>query len=814
MRILFGYFFIALSVFLLLALLTFQPSDSSWLVSSANFPLENIAGGVGANLSAAVVILYGKYAGYFLCFGFFVIGIHVLSRAKIGKILIKATLFFISTISLSVLTASFFQNPTYVEAGLTGLSLFSSLSEVFPPVFIGVLFGVVLFLSLLSNMKLFQSLTKGLAKAVGFIFLAPFELFGLIERKEVLSPSPGDVFISNPLDEAFDRPEETFSSNNRPAPDFLRPEYSAEFEKSGPVRMEKLTDGPEWLQDESRKGRLLSEIKGYFDEELGESIPLKKLEEDILLDEVPHKMFAEEAYYQPEKEKKEDFVPPLSEEKVLNKLNQSDFIFPGASTLEKSFDKFSHSEEKLEVERVSQVIENTFESFKINIKVSGYSRGPAITRYEIVPPSGLKIRNIVNLTDDLALNLGTRNIRIVAPIGNKSIIGVEVPNQNRKNVVLRDIIESDEFRKTKAKIPLILGKDITGNIIIEDLTEMPHLLIAGTTGSGKSVYVNSLIGGIVFTMTSDEVKFIFIDPKMVELELYNGIPYLLAPVITSPEEAIGALEWASAEMDRRYKVLSDFGVRNFTDYNREIDKINAVRKNKKEPEMERFPYIVIVIDEFANLILRLPKETEKLISRIAAMARAVGIHLVIATQRPSVDVVTGIIKANFPSRITFRVSSQTDSRTILDKSGAEKLLGKGDLLFMTPSMTDMVRIQAPFVSNQDVENIVRELKRNGTADYVIDLEDLRAREKSESKESENSVDYRSDPVFADSLKAAVENGEVSASYLQRRFRIGYNRAARIIEAFEKMKILGPVASAGKGRQVLIGQEDLVHYLDS
>ncbi len=298
---------------------------------------------------------------------------------------------------------------------------------------------------------------------------------------------------------------------------------------------------------------------------------------------------------------------------------------------------------------------------------------------------------------------------------------------------------------------------------------------------------------------------------MVELELYNGIPHLLAPVITSPEEAIGVLEWVSAELDRRYKILSEFSVRNIVDFNKEIKKINAARINNGDPKKEAFPYIIVVIDEFANLMLRLPKETEKIISRIAAMARAVGIHLVVATQRPSVDVVTGIIKANFPSRIAFRVSSQTDSRTILDKNGAERLLGRGDMLFMTPNFTDMIRIQAPFVSNSDVESIVKELKRNGTADYEIDLENLRETQEN-LIESEFSVDYRQDPVFIESLKAAAENGEISASYLQRRFRIGYNRASRIIEAFDKMKILGPSTGTSKPREVLVRQEDLVNYI--
>lgn len=527
---------------------------------------------------------------------------------------------------------------------------------------------------------------------------------------------------------------------------------------------------------------------------------------------------------QPAVRDEEDAVTVKTEKKKKTRADDSEpeaplfkgshFIFPSAAALEKGFDNFSRAEEVEEIEKVSRIIEATFESFKIPIKVSGHSRGPAITRYEIVPPSGLKLKNIVNLTDDLALNLGTRNIRIVGPIGNRSLIGVEVPNRHRHSVVLRDIIESPEFAKSRAQLPMILGKDITGNILIEDLAETPHLLIAGTTGSGKSVYVNSLISGILFKKTADEVKFIFIDPKMVELELYNDIPHLLAPVIINPEEAIGVLEWTSQEMDRRYKVLSEFGVRNIVDYNREVKKINTVREKTKEEPMEHFPYIVVVIDEFANLMLRLPKETEKIISRLAAMARAVGIHLVVATQRPSVDVITGIIKANFPSRIAFRVSSQTDSRTILDKAGSERLLGRGDMLYINPGFTDTVRIQSPYVSNADVENIVRELKRNGKADYVIDPAELSNPRGSSGEGGELNADYREDPVFIDSLKAAVETGEISASGLQRRFRIGYNRASRIVEAMDKMRILGPVRGAGKPREVLIGQEDLVHYLDN
>jgi len=850
MRIFLGYVFIALSALLVLALASFNPMDSIWLTSKVNSPPGNIAGILGVWLSTPLVILYGKYSSFLLNFGILTIGVNLLIGSKIGRILVKATLFVIATISLSVILATVINGVTYIEAGLMGLAVSSSLKEVFPSPIIIVLFAFIFIVSLLSTMKLFKEFSYWIARAMGWILLLPFHLFGIIggsdEEKEgdfleekVFSP---DMEQKKKLEVVDKGPEVQVKE-----PHFLKPEKET-LKQS--IKLKE--DSPVWLKDEKEKKAVLAEVNHLFDKEIEERKPIEVLSKDSALVPAEEKMEEKDLLFKPEeikmvpvKEVDNNKLPPevikeedtLEVEEIVGEADYSevaksrnkeseepfdlfpeeevvkDYVFPDVNVLEKSLESYSRLEESEEIDKVSKIIETTFASFKIDIKVSGYSRGPAITRYEIIPPSGLKLKNIVNLTDDLALNLGTRNIRIVAPIGNRSIIGVEVPNRHRKTVALREIIASEEYKNTKAKLPLILGKDIAGNIIVEDLTEMPHLLIAGTTGSGKSVYVNSFIGGIVFKKSSEDVKFIFIDPKMVELELYNGIPHLLAPVINDPEEAIAVLEWASQEMDRRYKVLSDFGVRNMLDYNMEIKRIKASKRQKEENNLKHFPYIIIVIDEFANLMLRLPKETEKVITRIAAMARAVGIHLVVATQRPSVDVVTGIIKANFPSRIAFRVSSQTDSRTILDKSGAEKLLGKGDMLFMTPNFTDMIRIQSPFVSNADVENLVRELKRNGTAEYVINPEELMEKQSSEEMESEYSADYRQDPIFIESLKAAVENREVSASFLQRRFRIGYNRASRIIEAMEKLKILGPSTGSSKPREVLISQEDLVHYLN-
>ncbi len=852
MRIILGYTLIAFSAVLLIALLSFNPMDSAFLASKVNQPLENMAGILGVWISSPLVLLYGKYGSLALNFGFFVIGINFLVGAKIGRIFIKATLFIIATICLSVILAVLMPAATYIESGLFGLAISKSLQEVLHPYIIIGIFSLILLLSLVSAMKLFQQMTYGLARLLGWIVLAPFQMFGLLAKTKEEPVSGREVFAyqgegRNTQDHPGRNMEKEEKWAERKEPEYLhhtpRKDEGREFVDVASLSRE-AQKAPLWLIEKKAAGDILSEINQFFDQELGEgekaisAANISIMDKEIPVEEVSEKKPEEEIIIQKEKPEPEllnesngleieeivgeaDYAElaqsrrsreDIEQELFTEKETHPDYVFPDLNILEKGLESFSRAEENEEIDRVSKIIENTFASFKIDVRVSGHSRGPAITRYEIIPPTGLKLKNIVNLTDDLALNLGTRNIRIVAPIGNKSIVGVEVPNKFRRTVVLREIIESEEYKKTKAKLPLILGKDIAGNIVIEDLTEMPHLLIAGTTGSGKSVYVNSLIGGLTFKKTAEEVKFIFIDPKMVELELYNGIPHLLAPVITSPEEAIAVLEWTSAEMDKRYKMLSDFGVRNMDDYNREVKKIKTAARDDAEKTYEYFPYIVIVIDEFANLMLRLPKETEKVISRIAAMARAVGIHLVVATQRPSVDVVTGIIKANFPSRIAFRVSSQTDSRTILDKSGAEKLLGKGDMLFMTPNFIDMLRIQSPYVSNSDIENLVKDLKRNGKADYVIDVEGLMASPASET-DSAFSVDYRDDPLFIESLKAAVENGEISASSLQRRFRIGYNRASRLIEAMDKMGALGPSTGSSKPREVLFGAEELNNFMN-
>lgn len=840
MQIILGYILVALSVVSFLSTISFSPLDTAFFVSQPAIPPMNIVGGLGAWLSGRLILLYGQAGSILLSFGILVTAINVLIRAKIGRILLRISLFFIAVIALSVLTALLHPRPGYLESGMLGLMMTRSLLEVIPQgVLIGI-FGLLLLLCLSATMKLFRHVTMFFARTLGLVVLAPFRLLGLIKAhpgpeehipdldSEYTEPRPGPGLPVQQVTSALTGPDTPDAfPRRREEPDFLKsdsPVLTPAKGQAGPLYTS--LEEPGFLLSDTEKQRVFHTIDSSLHPliyDIPAPLPTVRIDRNqetvTVSPDTPPPL--QNQNHQPVPaaplDMEEKVTAPDSQDKKQSpsdkkKLSHQDYYFPKTSMLEPSFQSSSREEVQQEIEQISQVIETTFENFKIDIKVTGYSRGPAITRYEMVPPVGLKLKSIINLQDDLALNLGTKHIRIVAPIGNQSLVGVEVPNRHRQSVSLREMVEREEFQKSRAHLPLILGKSISGQVLIEDLAEMPHLLIAGTTGSGKSVYVNCLISGLLFKLREDELKFIMIDPKMVELELYNGIPHLLAPVITQPEEALAALEWAVKEMDRRYQLLSDFGVRSIFDYNDYARDINIQRKKDKQEEMEVLPYILIVIDEFANLMLRSPKETEKSISRLAAMARAVGMHLVIATQRPSVDVVTGIIKANFPSRIAFRVSSRTDSRTILDKNGAESLLGRGDMLFLTPSSTDIFRIQAPFVSNADVESIVSDLKRNGSADYQIDFEQ-QAEEGLFGEDTPSlSVDSTQDPLFADALKTAVANGEISASYLQRKFRVGYNRASRLVEGMDHLGILGPSTGNSKPREVLIHQEDLVHYL--
>ncbi len=483
----------------------------------------------------------------------------------------------------------------------------------------------------------------------------------------------------------------------------------------------------------------------------------------------------------------------INKEKKPTYEKKVNYNYPTYQLLNENVSNTMGGEDKKELLKSASKLIETLSNFGVEAKVTQVTKGPSVTRFELQPKPGTKVSKIVNLADDIALSLAAIGVRIEAPIPGKPAIGIEIPNKKQTAVFLREVIESDEFKNTKSNIAFAMGKDISGKCIISDLTQMPHLLIAGATGSGKSVCINTLITSILYKYSPSDVKLLMVDPKVVELNVYNGIPHLLIPVVTDPKKAAGALNWAVNEMTKRYNLFAENNVRNIQSY-------NQLHKNGKIPE--RMHWIVIIIDELADLMMVCPNDVEDYIARLSQMARAAGMHLVIATQRPSVDVITGVIKANIPSRISFAVSSQIDSRTILDMSGAEKLLGKGDMLFNPVGESKPFRVQGAFISEQEVESVVLFIKNEkGEANYHTDIMD--EIEKNSSKAKEKSQDAL-DELYDSAVEIVRETGQASTSLIQRRLRIGYNRAARIIEQLEEQRIISK-PQGSKPREVYINR---------
>ncbi len=464
-----------------------------------------------------------------------------------------------------------------------------------------------------------------------------------------------------------------------------------------------------------------------------------------------------------------------------------EFLTPGKATTKMG---------KKAVADTASKLQKTLYSFGVSAKVENVSVGPTITRYELKPAEGVRVSKIANLADDIALSLAAETIRIEAPIPGKQAVGIEIPNKEKEVVHLRDIIDSNEFKSAKSKLAFALGKNAAGEAIVTDIAKMPHVLIAGSTGSGKSVCINTLITSIIYKSKPSEVKLVMVDPKVVELSVYNGIPHLLIPVVTDPKKAAGALAWAVQEMVNRYHLFAEKNVRDIAGYNEALEKEGAEGK---------LPQIVIIIDELADLMMVAKNDVEDAICRLAQMARAAGMHLVIATQRPSVDVITGIIKANIASRISFAVTSQVDSRTILDSAGAEKLLGKGDMLFFPTGVLKPIRIQGAFVSDGEVEKIVSFLKENGGPTYSEDVLEKIERANTTDKELDEQDDDETDPFLMEAIDTVVDLGQASASFIQRRFKVGYARAGRIIDQMEARGIISGYEGS-KPRQVLVSKE--------
>ena len=500
---------------------------------------------------------------------------------------------------------------------------------------------------------------------------------------------------------------------------------------------------------------------------------------------------------QPEPARRLDDTPITLPQKKENPLAKpvEPYCFPPIDLLKNGKPPALGDMRKKDEEGAAKLI-GTLKSFGVQAKVLNVTHGPAITRYELQPAPGVKVSRILSLVDDIALNMASAGVRIEAPIPGKPAVGIEIPNESIATVALRDVLESDEARRHPSPLACALGKDIAGRNIVADLAKMPHVLIAGATGSGKSVCINTIINSIIFRATPEQVRLILIDPKVVELSVYNGIPHLLVPVVTDPKKASGALSWAVMEMDQRYKRFAGLGVRDIRGYNAAIG-----------PQEERMPQIVVIIDELADLMMVAPGEVEESICRLAQLARAAGIHLVIATQRPSVNVITGVIKANIPSRIAFAVSSQVDSRTILDSAGAEKLLGKGDMLFAPQGTNKPLRVQGCFVSDEEVARVVAYVKQRFAAEYNEDvIEHLNSAESAQDEAHEEAEEVV-DELLEQAIELAVESGQASISMLQRRLRVGYARAGRLIDEMARRGIVAQ-AEGAKPRAVLMTREEL------
>ena len=519
-----------------------------------------------------------------------------------------------------------------------------------------------------------------------------------------------------------------------------------------------------------------------------------KMPRDLSLDNT----IIEQRGFNSEKAKEEESIDKEISNNIASKGSSvgASYVAPNADLLNLNNNNELDKDDKKALLANAAKLEETLMSFGVEAKILQVTKGPSVTRFELQPKAGIKVSKIVNLADDIALGLAAKGVRIEAPIPGKSAIGIEVPNKEQTPVFFREIVESKEFLDNKFKVACALGKDITGKAVVTDLSKMPHVLIAGATGSGKSVCINTLIVSILYKYSPDEVKLLMIDPKVVELNVYNGIPHLLIPVVTDPKKAAAALNWAVNEMTRRYKLFADNGVRNIESY-------NALYNKGEVPE--KLPYIVIIVDELADLMMACPHDVEDYICRLAQMARAAGMHLVIATQRPSVDVITGVIKANIPSRISFAVSSQIDSRTILDSAGAEKLLGRGDMLFYPVGESKPQRVQGAFISEEEVEHVVSFIKESQRdAQYE---EDILEHINSATIASEGNGDGDRDELLDEAIEIVVESGQASASYLQRRLRIGFNRAARIIEELEECGVISR-RDGSKPRQVLLSKDEL------
>ncbi len=752
-----GVFFLLIGLFTLVSLLFFHPSDHSFYTTYPNQNYRNITGIIGVYLAHYLHLTFGlssfSIAGLFLFWS----GCFFLQKVPQKK-WIEFVGIAISILSISSLFSLIANESWKVKSGgVVGYFISMSLEKYF-----GVMGGLIISFCFL---------------ALSLVLATDFLLYPIFERLVEWFQNKVQNTQFLPQKKVAFAPKK-ISQSKKQTGSFVGQLIPAKFKKL----VTDLNQEEGMMREKTKK--IDDDKHTPFKEALNSAVKIKKLKDTLLIrnekasvDEQVKKKQAEEA---PQTHEVSPFV---------NEATNISYTLPSVDWLKRPTHAVAIEDD---LQANSRILEETLRDFGIEVKVVEVEQGPVITRYEVLPAPGVKVNRIVSLSDDLALALKATSVRFITPIPGKSAIGIEIPNSSTTMVYLRELLETDEFRKGEAKLPLILGKDTSGKLMIADLTEMPHLLIAGTTGSGKTVCVNSIIMGLLYAKTPYQLRFVMVDPKMVEMAAYKGLPHMLTPVVTDVRKAAGTLNWLVTEMERRYQIFAQCGTRNIQAFN--IRKISPdVPEN---PEIPKYlPYIVLVIDELADLMVVAQDKVENAITRLAQLSRAVGIHLILATQRPSVDVITGVIKANFPARISFKVSSKVDSRTVLDINGADKLVGKGDMLFMKPGDPKPTRGQSTWVSDDEITATVEFIKKQQGPQYLAEIESA-----TEGKTTIRQMEK--DEIYDEAVQVVLETRQASVSVLQRKLRLGYGRAARIIDMMEQEGLVGPYQGS-KPRDILV-----------
>ncbi|MBI4387529.1 MAG: DNA translocase FtsK [Candidatus Omnitrophica bacterium] len=746
----YGVLFLLLGLFLLIGILFHDPGDHPFFAFEPNRPIQNPTGIIGAYLSHYLVLTLGlsAYSVPFLIL--FWSSCFFLQKVP-NKKLIELVGIIIAIFSFASILALIVHSDWKVQAGgLLGYFCATTLQRYFG--FVGGL--IIAFCCLLLATLLFTDfLLYPIFQRIWNAIVERFENRALKRFVKIEGSTPKPRFAKK-----AEKPVEEERKSRLPDTPIRLKQYlpNIESEKKFEKKLQSFS--------ESKEKKIESEKEKLLKQSLSTTVPSKK--DDA----------------------------PLPEIKISagSSSKQDTYTFPSLDLLSSpAKDAVPLNEDFHEK---SKLLEETLADFGIEVKVVEVEQGPVLTRYEILPAPGVKVTRILSLSDDLALAMKAPSIRFIAPIPGKSAIGIEVPNSVTMKVYLKELLDSKEFRAHRFKLPLALGKDTSGKPMFSDLAEMPHILIAGTTGSGKTVCVNALIAGLVYSKMPSELKFVMVDPKMVELSVYNKLPHMLTPVVTDTRKAAATLNWVVSEMERRYKFFAHCGTRNIQAFNdRKITAKAMTDTNEEIPE--RLPYIVVVIDELADLMVVAQDKVEGAITRLAQLSRAVGIHLVLATQRPSVDVITGVIKANFPARISFKVASKIDSRTVLDMNGADKLIGKGDLLFLEPGREKPIRGQSAFVSDEEINAIVHALSSQGAPEFHEEIQAVQ-----EGKTT--NYNQEKDELYEEAVRVILETKQASVSMLQRRLRLGYGRASRIIDMMEQEGVVGP-PQGSKPREILV-----------